>query len=54
MCCMLSDLTALQQTAIVSQVNNLIDMHQVIRAGPFVYACMDEVYTSAVATPVLD
>lgn len=41
--CWLVPLLYLQQAAIVSQVNSFIDMHQVICAGPFVYAYVDEV-----------
>ncbi len=38
-----------QQVAIVTQIRNFIDTHQVVCAGPFVYAYVEEVrYISTV------
>ena len=34
---------SLQQVAIVTQIRNFIDTHQVVCAGPFVYAYVEEV-----------
>ncbi len=33
----------LQQVAIVTQIRNFVDTHQVVCAGPFVYAYVEEV-----------
>ena len=34
---------SLQQEGVVSEVRNLTDLHQVVCAGPFIYACVNEV-----------
>jgi len=36
-------LVYVQQAAIVTQVRNFIDTHQVVCTGPFIYAYVDEV-----------
>ena len=42
--CFISDVSLLFQTeAVVNQVRSFIDMHQVVCAGPFLYAHVQEV-----------
>lgn len=39
-----SNVCSVQQTAIMTQIRNFIDTHQVVCTGPFVYAYVEEVY----------